>query len=98
MPFAEADVQATRLTLHQSVELSRVMNLPRRIDRPARILAMIVVVAMAVASYRSWRELQRTLRQDEHTRRLLQDVSAALSAIRDSETGQRGYLLTGSET
>ena len=53
------------------------------------------VVAAACASYFGVRGLADTHRQVVHTHEVLTEVRDVPSLVKDSETGQRGYLLTG---
>src|SRR5438128_1083518 len=42
-----------------------------------------------------WRAFSQATADTQHTQRLLDTTETLLSAVRDAETGQRGYLLTG---
>jgi PAS domain S-box-containing protein len=59
------------------------------------VLALLILLAMGVLSYNNWVELQRTTEQFEMSRGVLQAAARLLSTLKDSETGQRGFLLTG---
>jgi PAS domain S-box-containing protein len=69
--------------------------LPRRLDRPLLILVVVVLVAMAFSSYWNWVQMRETMARGLHARQLLTSTNALISALKDAETGQRGYLLTG---
>ena len=61
------------------------------------VLAFVAVLAITIFSYRSLEgrsESALRLRDSQEVMRLLE---AVLSTIKDAETGQRGYLLTGEE-
>ena len=54
------------------------------------LLAMIGVVA-----YRSIDSLTRTSYLVAHTHQVLEDISSLLGDMKDAETGQRGFVITG---
>src|SRR5689334_24396047 len=60
-------------------------------------LALAVVVAEAAAYHRAWSNFERSKAQFDHTREVLAAVDELTSAVRDAETGQRGYIITGRE-
>ena len=60
-------------------------------------LATAVILVSACASYWNVRTLTATNRWVVHTHEVLTDLQGALSLLKDAETGQRGYLLTGKE-
>jgi CHASE3 domain sensor protein len=76
----------------------------RKTDRLSRIpeLAMLfaslaVVVTVALISYQSGDQAKRA-REEGKTSRELHDLSEQLiSSLKDAETGERGFLLTGRE-
>jgi PAS domain S-box-containing protein len=70
----------------------------RRIRRPDRWYlagALLILLAVTFLSYRDWSAFQRSASQVQHSRQLLQQVEDTMSSIRDAESGQRGFLLTG---
>ncbi|HTC31878.1 MAG TPA: CHASE3 domain-containing protein [Bryobacteraceae bacterium] len=70
----------------------------RRIRRPDRWYltgALVIVLGVAFLSYQDWTAFERSAPQVQHSRQLLQLVEQAMSAVRDAETGQRGFVLTG---
>ncbi len=73
-----------------------------RLSRRAFILILIVFVAFAAVnaavSYRLTLRLIENERWVSHTHEVLTEIEGTLSAIKDAETGQRGYLLTGDES
>jgi len=74
-------------------------KLPGRwLERSLRTFAILGALAIAVTTYVDWRALRRGTEQTQQTRRLLQSTEQVLSLVKDAETGQRGYLLTGDES
>ena len=70
----------------------------RRIRRPDRWYlagALLILLAVSFLSYRDWSAFQSTASQVQHSRELLQEVEDTMSSIRDAESGQRGFVLTG---
>jgi CHASE3 domain sensor protein len=58
-------------------------------------LAAGVVLVNACASYWNVRTLAATHRRVVHTHEVITQLQDVLSLLKDAETGQRGYLLTG---
>lgn len=56
-----------------------------------------VVLVSACASYWNVRTLEATNRWVVHTHEVLTELQGTLSLLKDAETGQRGFLLTGRE-
>ncbi len=71
---------------------------PSRIDRPLVVLAAAVIVILGVASYVSWHANRQMIEAARHEQQILRNATALFSALEDSETGQRGFLLTGEES
>ena len=70
----------------------------RRIRRPDRWYlagALLILLAVGFLSYRDWAAFERSASQVQHSRQLLQQVEDTMSSIRDAESGQRGFVLTG---
>jgi CHASE3 domain sensor protein len=67
--------------------------------RPFRSLGFLlltgVVVANACASFWNISTLATTNRLTVHTHEVLTQIEETLSLLKDAETGQRGYLITG---
>ena len=59
---------------------------------------MLGALAIAATTYVDWQAFWHGTEQTEQTRRLLQATEQVLSLVKDAETGQRGYLLTGDES
>jgi PAS domain S-box-containing protein len=70
----------------------------RRIRRPDRWYlagALLILLVVSVLSYQDWSAFQRSAPQVEYSRELLQQIGQVLSSVKDAETGQRGFILTG---
>ena len=70
----------------------------RRIRRPDRWYlagALLILLAVSFLSFRDWSAFNRSAPDVQHGRALLQQIEETLSSIRDAESGQRGFLLTG---
>ena len=68
-----------------------------RVDRPLLILVVLILFGMGFSSYWQWIQIRDTLAQGLHDRELLASTDELMSQVKDAESGQRGYLLTGSE-
>ena len=55
----------------------------------------MILLAVSFLSYQDWTAFQRSAPQVQHGRALLQQIDQTLSSIRDAESGQRGFVLTG---
>ncbi|MEG4485924.1 CHASE3 domain-containing protein [Microcoleus sp. D2_18a_B4] len=60
-------------------------------------MAVALLIFNATTSYRNTLKLVENERRVGHTHRVLTELEATLSTLKDAETGQRGYLLTGEE-
>jgi PAS domain S-box-containing protein len=70
----------------------------QRIRRPDRWYlagALLILLVVSFLSYQDWSAFQRSAPQVQHSRALLQQVEQVLSSVKDAETGQRGFVLTG---
>lgn len=61
-------------------------------------LSLLVLIISSVASYISIRQLSDQAELVNHTNVVIQKAEKAFSLLKDAESGQRGYLLTGSNT
>jgi signal transduction histidine kinase/DNA-binding response OmpR family regulator/CHASE3 domain sensor protein len=59
--------------------------------------AVIAVVAIAVVAYNTLRSADRTTTEVARAVSAVDELRGLLSIIKDAETGQRGYLVTGEE-
>ena len=64
-----------------------------------KIAALIAGVALLIAvigeSFWAFNQIEEAARAREHTNLVINRANALLSALRDAETGQRGYVITG---
>ena len=77
----------TRDTVH--------LTIPQGRELLALLFAFSLVLGAGLVSYTNWIWLDRANREREITDRIVRTTTALLSALRDAETGQRGFLLTG---
>jgi PAS domain S-box-containing protein len=75
--------------------VSVAFRLHGRIDRPWRFLAIAIVLVIVVLFYADWRRYNYATTQSDQTRLFIAQTNLLLSSVKDAETGQRGYLLTG---
>ncbi|MEI2578202.1 sensor histidine kinase [Scytonema sp. PRP1] len=61
------------------------------------VLALVLLFINSLVSYRNIRRLIENQRWVTHTHQVLTELERTLSTLKDAETGQRGYLLTGNE-
>ena len=81
---------------------------PRRINRfgpalPPRTFAgfaaaMVMVLLIAFFGYRSLDNQQESSALAAHGVNVLQRIDGLMSSLKDAETGQRGYIITGNES
>lgn len=60
-------------------------------------VSLLLLVVSSVASFSSIRNLLKSAFWVDHTNQVIRELESALSVMKDAETGQRGYLLTGDE-
>ena len=60
-------------------------------------LGLLFFAVLSAISYRSTNQLVETARRESHTYQVIGELEDLLSQIKNAETGQRGYLLTGKE-
>ena len=60
-------------------------------------LALSVLIAVSAASYLNWIRFRTSTSAVEHTYRVIDNLEKIQSQLKDAETGQRGYLLTGDD-
>ncbi len=61
------------------------------------VLAVLAIIAILFLSYRTLEERATAARRMTHTLSATHDFESLLALLTDAETGQRGFLLTGSE-
>jgi PAS domain S-box-containing protein len=60
-------------------------------------VAFVVLIGNGLVSYRAASRLAENDRLVLHTHEVLVELEATLSTLKDAETGQRGYLITGED-
>jgi methyl-accepting chemotaxis protein len=60
-------------------------------------LSLVLLIAIGGVSYFSITKLMRTSQWITHTHEVLEHIDRVLSLLKDAETGQRGYVITGDE-
>ena len=58
-------------------------------------VALVILITVGVASYRSALDLRDASAFEQRTQQLLDDLRDVMSSLKDVETGSRGYSLTG---
>ena len=61
------------------------------------VIAIVAVALIAFFTYRSLQSRETAAERVTHTLEVMQQLEALLSSVKDAETGQRGFLLTGDE-
>ena len=61
-------------------------------------LAFAVVLLISFIAYENSREFIASSRLVVHTYEVLAELEATLSTLKDAETGQRGYIITGEDS
>ena len=61
------------------------------------LAAVLLVVLAATISFRAIAQMEAAAAARSHTRHVINRVEGVLSQLRDAETGQRGYALTGDQ-
>ena len=61
-------------------------------------LSFALLAAIGAIAYRSITVLSRTSYSVAHTHVVLEHIAGVLSLLKDAETGQRGYIITGDES
>lgn len=59
------------------------------------LIALLLVLILAIVSYKTTTTLVTDFGQVRHYREVHTDLINLLSAVKDPETGQRGYIITG---
>jgi methyl-accepting chemotaxis protein len=60
-------------------------------------LSFVLLVGIGTVAYRSMNALTQTSYKVKHTHLVLEHIASVLSLLKDAETGQRGYVITGDE-
>lgn len=61
-------------------------------------LAFLLLFGIGMVAYRSLAELANTSRSVTHAYMVLEHIGNVLSLLKDAETGQRGFIITGEES
>jgi CHASE3 domain sensor protein len=61
-------------------------------------ISLVLLMAIGTVAYASLSKLTRTSQWVTHTHEVLEHIAGVLSLLKDAETGQRGYVITGEET
>jgi PAS domain S-box-containing protein len=65
----------------------------------AHISGVVILVALGISFlFWSFSQIESASQSRIHSNKILSDANELLSALKDAETGQRGYLLTNNET
>jgi PAS domain S-box-containing protein len=73
------------------------MSAARNVISAGFCLVLAILGGGAVATYANFRTISESGRRVDHARRVVVGIEHALSVLKDAETGQRGYLLTGKD-
>ncbi|HEY4971355.1 MAG TPA: CHASE3 domain-containing protein, partial [Steroidobacteraceae bacterium] len=60
-------------------------------------LSFVLLIAVGAVAYTSINKLSSTAQWVTHTHEVLEHIASVLNLLKDAETGQRGYLITGEE-
>ena len=58
---------------------------------------LVILIAIGTRSFLSTDKMADTSRMVDHTHHVLEDLEKIISRLKDAETGQRGYVITGDE-
>ena len=62
------------------------------------MLAFLLLLGIGAVAYRSITSLTNANQLITHTYKVVEDVAEVLSLLKDAESGQRGYIITGDDT
>ena len=70
------------------------------LNKPNVLIAILALFVLLIVSliFRSFAQIEATAEARKNTRILMNNADDLLSALKDAETGYRGYLLTGDDT
>ena len=69
----------------------------QEVERLSLFIALLLVLLTAIFSYRTWAALEHARAEALITRQVGDGTIALFSSLKDAETGQRGFLLTGDD-
>ena len=86
-----------------AIEAVRFKSEPRKwsVEQKTRVMlgvASVILVGLNALFYWSFFKQKETSDRVNQSRKVLQKLEGVLSSLKDAETGQRGYLLTGRES
>jgi methyl-accepting chemotaxis protein len=61
-------------------------------------ISLVLLMAIGTVAYASISKLTRTSQWVTHTHEVLEHIAGVLSSLKDAETGQRGFVITGDES
>ena len=73
------------------------LKIPRSAELLLLLFALVLVVFIAILGYRVGVAFDSRSEQLAITRQIVEGTNALLSSLKDAETGQRGFLLTGED-
>jgi PAS domain S-box-containing protein len=73
------------------------LGIRQEAERLSLLIALLLVLLTATLTYRSWAASERNRQDALITRQVMDGTTALLSSLEDAESGQRGFLLTGSD-
>jgi len=72
-------------------------KIPQGTELLSLIIAVLVVSLIGGLSYQTWLTFNRGSEKLANIREVVKSTNALLSSLKDAETGQRGFLLTGQD-
>ena len=60
-------------------------------------LALLILLIIGTVAYQSSKKLVETSERVAHTHEVMDNLTALLNSLTDAETGQRGFIITGTE-
>jgi len=79
------------------MKLTQRRNVPHGTELLSLVLALLVVALITGISYRTWIMFSHGSEELATIRQVVKGANALLSSLKDAETGQRGFLLTGED-
>src|SRR5471030_3181860 len=72
----------------------------RGLDRSLTVWLLFILIVLTVSTWLSYRSLVAILRNDDRmslSQTVMDELNATLSTLKDAETGERGFLITGEQ-
>jgi len=70
---------------------------PQTVELLSLAFAIALVVVIGILAYHTWVDFTTSSEQVELSQQVTDGTNALLSSLKDAETGQRGFLLTGED-